>query len=79
MPELKVTLDFACCTCNNGVSVTVQCSGKGLAAGHKAVASVNVPCPTCGTINQLYFKPSGTVQAVAPYRAPRQMPVPSLN
>jgi phage FluMu protein Com len=79
MMELKVTLDFACCHCAHQVGVTLKCEGKGLAEGHKAVASVNVPCPTCGTINQLYFRPSGTVQAVAPYRAPRQMPVPSLN
>jgi hypothetical protein len=79
MPELKVTLDFACCTCNNGVSVTVQCSGKGLAAGPRTVAAVNVPCPGCGSVNQLYFEPSGTVRAVAPYTGARPLPVPSIN
>jgi len=79
MMELKVMLDFDCCSCGHQVGVTLKCEGKGLADGPRAVASVNVPCPTCGTINQLVFKPSGSVQAVLPYRVPRQMPVPSLN
>jgi hypothetical protein len=30
-------------------------------------------------VNQLYFEPSGTVRAVAPYQAPRPMPEPSVN
>jgi hypothetical protein len=79
MMELKVTLDFACCTCTRPVGVTLKCEGKGLAAGSTAVAAVLVPCPNCAAINQLYFEPSGTVRAVAPYRITRQMPVPSLN
>jgi hypothetical protein len=79
MMELRVTLDFACCTCARAVGVTLKCEGKGLAEGPSTVAAVNVPCPNCGMINELYFEPSGTVHAVAPYRAPRQMPVPSLN
>ncbi len=78
MLEMKVTLDFACCGCGHTVSVTLKCAGKGLRAGAQTVAAVNVPCPTCQSINQLYFEPCGTVRAVAPYPA-RQVPEPSLN
>ncbi len=77
--ELKVTLDFACCACEHSVSVTVKCEGKGLAAGARTVAAVNVPCPTCGSVNQLHFEPNGTLHAVTPYPAVRQLPQPSLN
>ena len=79
MMELEVILDFACCACGEPTSVTVKCSGKGLALGGRTVASVNVPCPTCSSINQLYFEPSGTIHAVAPYASPRQVPEPSVN
>jgi len=79
MLELPVTLDFACYHCNHGVSVTVKCTGKGLAAGPRTVAAVAVPCPTCGSVNQLCFEPGGTVRSVGPYEGPRPVPVPSLN
>jgi hypothetical protein len=79
MLKLKVTLDFACCACDHSVSVTVQCEGAGLAAGSSAVAAVNVPCPNCGRVNQLFFEPNGTVRAVAPYTAPRPALEPSMN
>jgi hypothetical protein len=79
MLELKVTLEFACCGCQQKVHVTVKCEGKGLAEGPRAVAAVNVPCPTCGSVSELYFEPSGTVRAVKPYTAPRRIPEPSLN
>ena len=79
MIELKVVLDFVCCTCEQSVGVTVKCAGKGLAKGYRTVAAVNVPCPTCGNVNQLYFEPIGTVRAVAPYQAGRLLPEPSVN
>ena len=79
MMELKVTLDFACCCCTRSVGVTLKCEGQGLAAQGRVIASVNVPCPSCGTINQLAFSPTGTVHAVAPYHGARQVPEPSLN
>jgi hypothetical protein len=79
MIELQVILDFACCTCGERMSVTVKCSGKGLAAGARTVAAVNVPCPSCSSVNQLYFEPSGTIRAVKHYQAPRSVPEPSLN
>jgi hypothetical protein len=80
MMELNVTLEFACHACEQSMSVTVQCSGKGLlqeAGG--ALAAVNVPCPTCGQINQLFFEPSGRVRSVRPYTCFRLMPEPSVN
>jgi hypothetical protein len=78
--ELTVTLDFACCGCAGPVSVTLHCTGKGL-AGDQAhtVARVNVPCPDCGQINQLFFEPTGQVRTVKPYPGPRPLPTPSLN
>ena len=79
MMELNVSLDFACCNCKQSVGVTLKCEGKGLAAGLLTVASVNVPCPTCGAVNLLYFEPSGTVHAVSPYKGPRHVPEPSIN
>jgi hypothetical protein len=79
MMELKVVLDFACCTCAQSVSVTVKCAGKGLAAGARTVAAVNIPCPSCGNINQLFFEPSGTVRDVLPYRGQHQRLEPSVN
>ncbi len=79
MMELNVILDFACCTCDHALSVTLKCEGKGLTAGPNAVASVNVPCPTCGSINKLCFEPNGTVRKVVPYAAPAWRLEPSVN
>jgi hypothetical protein len=79
MLELRVDLDFACCTCNYAMSVTLKCGGKGLAGGAHAVAAVKVVCPSCNSINQLYFEPSGIIHAVNPYQAKRGVPQPSVN
>jgi hypothetical protein len=80
MMDLQLTLGFSCCSCEQSVHVTVQCSGKGLAeeAG-RAVALVNVPCPCCGQINQLSFEPSGTLRSVRPYFCFGLIPEPSVN
>ena len=77
MMELRVTLDFSCCGCGQKVTVTLQCAGAGLAA--QPVASVNVPCPGCGQVNQLFFEPSGTVRCVRLYPCARLIPEPSVN
>jgi hypothetical protein len=80
MMDLQLTLDFACCGCDESVSVTVRCQGKGLMGGAgQSVAAVNVPCPTCGQVNQLFFEPSGAVRAVRPYAGARSVPEPSVN
>jgi hypothetical protein len=78
MVELQLILDFACCHCEQSVSVTVKCAGKGLTANTRAVATVQVPCPTCGQTSQLYFEPSGTVRDVFPARTSRRLE-PSIN
>jgi hypothetical protein len=79
MLEVRTVLDFACCFCQQSVSVTVKCEGKGLAQGPGAVATCKVPCPTCGSVNQLYFEPSGVVRCVSPCPAHRSVPEPSVN
>ncbi len=79
MLEVRTVLDFACCFCQQSVSVTVKCEGKGLANGSGTVAAVKVPCPTCGSVNQLYFEPSGTVRGVSPCPTTRPVPEPSIN
>ena len=79
MLEVDVTLDFACCVCEQSISVRLRCSGKGLAAGPRTVAAVNVPCPNCGLVNRLSFEPGGTVRSVELYTSPRTSPEPSVN
>jgi hypothetical protein len=79
MVALQVVLDFVCYFCDHNVGVTLKCEGKGLVEEERPVASVNVPCPTCGLVNQLLFEPSGTVRGVAAYRTPHHMLEPSLN
>ena len=78
MHEMRVTLDFTCCGCEQPVGVTVQCKGKGL-AGDAAGTAVNVPCPGCGQVNRLLFEPTGRVRSVRPYSCFRPLPEPSLN
>ncbi len=43
MMDLKVTLDFSCCGCEECVTVTVQCKGE-YPAG-ETLPAVNVPAP----------------------------------
>jgi hypothetical protein len=77
---LFVTLDFSCCGCSGPVCVTLRCEGSGL-AGEAAysVAAVNIPCPTCGQVNQLFFEPRGRVRDVRPWPGLPAIPVPSIN
>jgi hypothetical protein len=79
MLELEVTLAFACCACDDAVGVRVRCSGKGLAAGPRAVAAVDIRCPHCGRVNCLSFQPDGTVRSVELSNSPRCLPEPSVN
>jgi hypothetical protein len=80
MMELQLSLDFACCACDDPVSVKVHCTGKGLIDEPEgAVASVYIPCPTCGQGNQVYFETCGKVREVRPCYSPRPLPTPSWN
>jgi len=78
MGKVRLTLDFACCHCGDPIGVTVEYRGTDGGA-ERLVASVGIPCPECQRINQVSFDPSGTVQAVEPYRAPQRIPEPSRN
>jgi hypothetical protein len=79
MMEVRLDLDFTCCSCGDPVGVTLECAGHGLAGKAHQVAAVKVPCPHCGGVNELFFEPSGTLHAVAPYRGARHAPEPSVN
>jgi hypothetical protein len=76
--ELLVSLDFACCGCGRPVAVTLKCKGAGLSGGAaRAVAAVDVPCPSCGADNRVFFQPTGELRKVRP--AWRRRPTPSAN
>ena len=77
MTELHLTLEFACCDCERAVTVTLRCSGEGLDREART-ATVNVPCPTCGQVNQLDFESNGTVRSVRLY-CRRPVPTFSIN
>lgn len=77
MMELKLTLGFVCCGCEDSITITVECRGKKL--GNQDLPVVKVPCPTCGTINQLSFEANGTVRSVKPSVCYRPLPEPSVN
>jgi hypothetical protein len=80
MTESQVTIGFSCYYCEEPVSVTVLCQRKGDGAeSFGGVATVNVPCPTCGEVNQVFFEPSGSLRGVRPYRPRLRLPVPSVN
>ena len=79
MMELEVTLEFACCICEQPVGVTVRCEGDALWANTRAVGKVIVPCPNCSHLILLAFDPSGDIRGVTPYLAPRGLPEPSWN
>jgi len=83
MMELTVTLEFACCHCEESVSATLHCTGKGLQPrnGSTPVAAVAVVCPHCERDVQVVFEPvSAAVHAVG--RVGEQVcawPMPSVN
>ena len=75
--DLQLTLTFGCCHCQHTITATLAC--KGAEPGDERLAAVNVPCPTCGQVNQLFFEPTGTVRSVRPYACIRIVPEPSVN
>ncbi len=80
MNEVRLILDFACGHCQQPVSVTVHCSGRlNSVDASRLVAQVNIPCPDCQGISQLFFDPTGTVHGVEPVHPQRTALVPSLN
>jgi hypothetical protein len=79
MVAMLVELDFDCCKCCYSVRVKLKCEGKGLAGGGNTVLAVNIPCPTCGSVNELLFEPCGTVREVRPCRPTCGIPEPCWN
>jgi hypothetical protein len=78
--ELMVTLDFDCCHCEDPVSATLHCCGKGLCGDQAhSVAAVPIPCPHCQRTNEVLFEPSGQVRSVKPYRTGWPFLEPSVN
>jgi hypothetical protein len=75
---LQVSIDFVCCLCGNPVGAILRCEGAGLAAD-KPIASVKIPCPTCGGGNQVFFSPDGTLHRVERERLRYHLPEPSQN
>lgn len=78
MLELEIILDFTCCLCHNPLGVTLKCAGQGIKDG--GMATVKIPCPTCGDFNQIYFTPeTGGLHDVRPVYHPRRIAEPSFN
>jgi hypothetical protein len=80
MTDLQVTLEFICCGCEEPVNVTVLCRMKRTEElSLEGVAAVNVPCPTCAEINEVFFEPNGKLRGVRVYCQRLKLPVPSIN
>jgi hypothetical protein len=79
MTERHVTLDFHCCDCEEPVGVTVLCRDKGSEWPPDGVVALNVACPACGEVNQVFFEPDGTLRRVRPLRRRLTVPAPSVN
>lgn len=76
MVELLLDLEFACCSCECPVGVTVRCEGKGLTDRRTVVAACHVTCPHCQQENRVCFEPGGEIRDVGPAH---QVVLPSLN
>ena len=78
--EIQLTLDCICCSCRLPLTVTLKCTGVGVAnPGEASIASVHVPCPDCGQVNQLIFDTRGEVKDVRPAALAQPAPEPSIN
>jgi hypothetical protein len=59
------------------VDTTLQCEGQGVPENVGAI--IKIPCPDCGTKNQVIFTPDGTIHGVLRARTYEGIPEPSLN
>ena len=78
MFALHVSIDFVCCLCRKPMGATLRCEGAGLAADNP-IASVKIPCPTCGGCNQVFFSPDGKLHRVERERLRYRLPEPCQN
>jgi hypothetical protein len=80
MTPRPVTLGFACCECDEWVSVTVLCQpGASAVESFDGVGRISVPCPGCGEINRVSFQANGTLKDVSKVRPRLMVPTPSVN
>jgi hypothetical protein len=80
MTQLELSLEFACQACEGSVGITVQCRGRGLDQDSEAVARVRVPCPNCGCISAVSFRPAtGELLESTPIDLPWFAPLASIN
>lgn len=79
MNGLLLEMKFDCCRCEEITTLTVHCTGKGLAAGPRTVAAAEVPCFHCGCLHQVCFHPTGEVLAAEPILTAARCLVPSTN
>jgi hypothetical protein len=80
MTQLELSLDYVCLDCEGAVGVTVQCCGRGLEEGEGAVTAVRVPCPNCGSVSRVAFRPvTGEIVELLPLETLFRIPLPSLN
>jgi hypothetical protein len=75
---MDIDLNFTCCECGRPVALTVNCQGDA-AAATTTVASVRIPCPSCGTIIRVAFAPDGTLHHVVAQAQLLRWAEPSLN
>ncbi len=74
---MDTELHFSCLSCTSYIGVTVQCMAE---RGAASTLVVRVPCPTCGSIQKVYFTPEQGVERVEEQpEAVRQVPEPSVN
>jgi len=77
MLSLLLCLKFGCTGCGDPINATLQCEGHGVA--DNAGAIIKIPCPCCGTKNDLVVTPDGAIHAVTRTRTYERIPEPSLN
>ena len=77
MLSLLLCLRFCCTGCGDLIDTTLQCEGQGVAENDGAI--VRIPCPGCGTKNQVIFTPDGTIHGVTRSRTYERIPEPSVN
>ena len=76
MLSLLLCLKFGCTGCGDPIDATLQCEGAVDIAGGTII---KIPCPCCGTKNDVVATPDGTVHGVTRTRTYARIPEPSVN
>lgn len=78
MLSLLVCLKIMCTGCGDPMDTTLQCEGR-QGRDEETGALIKIPCPCCGTRNQVAFTTDGTIHAVTRARTYERIPEPSVN